>query len=143
LSAWFCRTGITHSALARKCTDLQPEPPIHRPHISEYASGGSKPTRDKAPVLSAATFALTRERAGEVGDVHANDGLTVEELLYYDGLPDGAVMARAGTSDSLPSEPAASDLDDELDPSEEPGPELETPALGGTNDDLDGADAVA
>lgn len=84
LAAWLCSADVTRAALSRECKDVDPSVDVPAPHVSMYAHGKFTPTPKKAGILSAATYRLA-ERAGRPGD-----GVSVEELLFPDGLPDDA-----------------------------------------------------
>lgn len=86
LSAWMCRTGVGGPSISKECRKIYPHVKVPHPHIYEYANGKAKPTRDKAPLLSAALAQLGEKLEPPL------PGLSIRELCYYDGLPDGARM---------------------------------------------------
>ena len=88
LALWLERLEVSKTDLERECQVLNPDLLVPRQHILGYAEKGTRPTPEKGALLSAATFRI----ASRLG--RPNDGLTVPELLYPSGVPEGAVIVR-------------------------------------------------
>lgn len=73
LAAYFSGRKVTKAEIARRC-DISPE------YVTQLSQGIRRPSPDLAARISAAT-----------------DGqISVKDLLYPDGLPDGAVLDDGG-----------------------------------------------